>query len=357
MTREDTVKRYKEIAIVTWAIFGVILLLASLFFLISKIRSVFPLIVFTIAIVYILRPIVNFFESKGASRLQAVIITYLIMILVIAPILFYFSLIIAAQVRELIDSLPRYLRTLMQFAERYRGALERFQIPPAARGLFEEYLEKVKRVGMEIVSRIPRVTMDIFSLILHLILAPLIAFYILKDLRTIKATMSGLIPQKYRLEALEIIHKIDVVLGGFLRGQLLVALAVGILCGIALTILRVDFAIVLGVIAGVLNIIPYFGPIAGGALAAMVALIKSPTLAVLVIIAMIIIQLIDGMLLSPNIISRQVNLHPVVVIFSLLIGAALFGIMGMILAIPIAAAGKALVYHFLEKSGEQMGEV
>ncbi|MDI6821410.1 MAG: AI-2E family transporter, partial [Actinomycetota bacterium] len=343
MTREDTVKRYKEIAIVTWAIFGVILLFASLFFLISKIRSIFPLIVFTIAIVYILRPIVNFFESKGVSRLQAVIITYLIMILVIAPILFYFSLIIAAQVRELINNLPGYVKALMQFVERYRGALERFQIPPAARGLFEEYLEKVKRVGMEIFSRIPRVTMDIFSLILHLILAPLMAFYILKDLRMIKATMSGLIPQKYRMEAFEIIHKVDVVLGGFLRGQLLVALAVGVLCGIALTILRVDFAIVLGVIAGVLNIIPYFGPIAGGALAAMVALIKSPTLAVLVIIAMIIIQLIDGMLLSPNIISRQVNLHPVVVIFSLLIGAALFGIMGMILAIPIAAAGKALV--------------
>ncbi|MDP3013822.1 MAG: AI-2E family transporter, partial [Candidatus Subteraquimicrobiales bacterium] len=115
-------------------------------------------------------------------------------------------------------------------------------------------------------------------------------------------------------------------------------------------ILGVDYAVLLGFIVGILNIIPYLGPIVGGTLAVIVALLESPMLALWVIVAMVVVQIIDGSIVSPRIVGETVNLHPVLIVFSLLIGARLFGFIGLLLAIPVAAAAKVLIYHFLTKN-------
>jgi predicted PurR-regulated permease PerM len=140
--------------------------------------------------------------------------------------------------------------------------------------------------------------------------------------------------------------------GGFLKGQALVALSVGILSGLALYFLGLDYAVLLGFLICVFNIIPYLGPIVGGAPAVIIALGTSWQLAVVVAIVLVIIHEFDSIVISPRIMSQQVNLHPAVVIFALLTGGTLMGFVGMLVAIPIAAVGKALYLHFREREEE-----
>jgi predicted PurR-regulated permease PerM len=143
----------------------------------------------------------------------------------------------------------------------------------------------------------------------------------------------------------------NVVVGGFIRGQALIALIVGVVTGIAMAVIGVPFAGMIGVIAGVTNIIPYVGPIVGGFVAAVVALFVDPWLAVWAILAFVAIQQLESMFLSPRIMSDQVGIHPVLVIVVLLAGASLGGLLGMLLAVPVAGVIRVTWDFFREKAG------
>ncbi len=183
----------------------------------------------------------------------------------------------------------------------------------------------------------------------NLIISPILAFFILKDLPKIKETVVNLFPEQNRLEFLNIVSKVNKVLSGFLKGQLIIAIFVGTIATIWFAILGLPFSLLLGMLVGLLNIIPYFGPIVGGGLAALVGLFNSPLTALLVIIGMIVISQVDAALISPLVLKKQVDLHPVLIIFAMLIGGSLMGILGFLLAVPVAAVLKVMVYHFIEK--------
>ncbi len=283
-------------------------------------------------------------------RLLAVTVTYLIVMLFIGLVLLYLIPIVINQGSLFVKKFPGYLKSEIELIQVWRGKLMELRVPPAAITLLEQTVEKMREAGLVFLSSLPGFTLNIFSIVFYFILAPFLAFYILKDLGKVKETLIGLIPARYQDDSLDILHKVDLALSGFLRGQLLVALSVGVLAGIIFAFLGVDFSIVLGIIVGVLNIVPYFGPIMGGLIAAIVAFFKTPILALWVVLAMVVVNIIDATLLSPNIMSQQVNLHPVLIAFSLLIGGSLLGVLGVFIAIPIAAVGKAIVYHFIEQS-------
>lgn len=346
---EEIYQGWKKTGIIIWTILGCLVLLFALALAIKKIQPIFLLFMLTGIIVYVMEPLVRYFESQRIPRLVAVIFAYFLVIFFVVLIFVYLAPIVVQQGREFTANLPGYVKRATELMEAYQKELVGVRVPQMAGELLEEALNSLKNVTLKLFSRLPSMTINVVYSLFYLVLAPVLAFYILKDLKKIKLTMNSLIRDRHREETVIILRKIHAIVGGFLRGQLLVALCVGILSIIALTILGVDFAIVLGSIVGILNVIPYFGPIVGGLLAALVAFIKSPILAFWVIVAMVIIQSIDAMILSPNIISQQVNLHPVMVVFALLVGAVLFGFMGLLLAIPLLAMGKALVYHFLEK--------
>lgn len=348
----EIVEKLRKVGIVSWAFLGLGALITCLFITISNLRQIFALFFYMVAIVYLLRPIVDFFERRGMPRLAAVAVTYLIVLLLITLGLLYLIPNVVNQATLFIKKFPGYLKAEIELVGLWRGRLIELRVPPSATKLLEETVEKIRGAGMAVLSSVPSFTLNIFSIIFYFILAPFLAFYLLKDLDKVKETVIELIPARYLQESLEVLHKVDIVLSGFLRGQFLVALAVGTLASILFMIIGVDFSIVLGMIVGVLNIVPYFGPIMGGLLAVVVAFFKAPVLALWVIIAMLAVSIIDSTLLSPNIMSQQVNLHPVLIAFSLLIGGSLLGVLGVLIAIPIAAVGKAIVYHFIERSRE-----
>jgi len=346
----ETIQKFQRIAVVAWALVGLIALMVALFFMVSYLKQIFALFVYTMAIVYLLRPVVGFIENKGVPRLLAVFLSYLVVMLIIALLLLYLIPIIVNQGEQFVSRFPRYLKAEVEFLSLWQGRLAELRVPPSAIKLLEQTVVKVREAGLALLSSVPGFTLNIISVVFFFILAPFLAFYLLKDLDQVKETIVELIPERYQCDALDVIHKVDLVLSGFLRGQFLVALSVGTLASIIFSILGVDFSIVLGMIVGVLNVVPYFGPILGGLIAAIVAFFKAPILALWVVLAMLVVQMIDSTLLSPNIMRQQVNLHPVLIAFSLLIGGSLFGVLGIAIAIPSAAVGKALVYHFLERS-------
>ena len=213
--------------------------------------------------------------------------------------------------------------------------------------MIEEIAVSAKSSALAILSKLPETTFTFFGGMFYIILAPIIAFYVLKDLPDIKQNTFAMIPERFRSSVEKVLTEIDFAVGGYLRGQVLISIIVGTAVSIYLLIIGVKFAILLGVLAGVLNIIPYFGPVFGGGIAAIVALFQSPKLALLVIIGMIAIQQLDSAIISPTIMRHTVHLHPAIVIFSLLVGASLFGFLGLLFAIPAAAVAKALLLHFV----------
>jgi predicted PurR-regulated permease PerM len=199
---------------------------------------------------------------------------------------------------------------------------------------------------------VQRITGWISSLVL-LIVIPVLTFYFLKDGDKICASIRKMIPPGSRHRIFPVARDIDGVLGGFIRGQLIIAAFVGVTSIIALLLIGVDYAILIGVIAGIANIVPYLGPIIGGSLAVLFALLISPFRALLVIVVFIGIQQIEGNILEPIIFGNQVGLHPVLVVLALLAGGSLGGILGLLIAVPTAAVIRvvllAIINWFREK--------
>jgi predicted PurR-regulated permease PerM len=139
------------------------------------------------------------------------------------------------------------------------------------------------------------------------------------------------------------------VVGGYLRGQTIASLTTGILCTIGFTIFHVPYAFVLGLIAFIFNYVPYVGPTLSAVIAALFGLFVSPITAVMAVVTVIVSQNITDSLIVPRVMSAQVDLHPTLVIFSLLVGGTLFGVPGILFAIPVAATGKGLFVYYYER--------
>jgi predicted PurR-regulated permease PerM len=205
--------------------------------------------------------------------------------------------------------------------------------------------------GMNLLEQATAFTRSIINIIIYFVVGPLIGIYILMDIDRLRDLFIRVMPKRYRKDISNTMDRINSVAGRYIRGQLLISVIVGVLCTVVLLILRVDFAILLGAIAGILNIIPLLGPILGGIPAALAALFISPLKAILVILLFIAIQQIDNYVITPNVMRYQVRVHPGLIIFSLMAGGALFGFIGLIIAVPtVAIIQETLRYYLLDKN-------
>ncbi|MDP3487354.1 MAG: AI-2E family transporter, partial [Bacillota bacterium] len=177
------------------------------------------------------------------------------------------------------------------------------------------------------------------------LLTPVLTFYILKDVVVIKRTIANLMPGKHRRKLLAWLSKIDASLGSWIRGQLLIAFMVGVLSTVGLSIIGLDFAILLGVLAGMLDVIPYFGPLIGGIPPVVVGILVSPAMGIKTLAVIIVVQQIENNLITPQILGHSLGLHPLLVIFALLLGGEIGGLVGMVLSVPIAAIIKTTIEH------------
>ncbi|MGH2810925.1 MAG: AI-2E family transporter, partial [Actinomycetota bacterium] len=185
--------------------------------------------------------------------------------------------------------------------------------------------------------------------VLIFVLAPIFAMYLLIDLPKIKKTLVEYLPPDHRDEWLVVGRRCAQVVGGFFRGQLLVATIVGVMSAFAFSLLQLPFWLPIGALAGFFNIIPLVGPFVGGAVAVVVgAFTGGWDMAAWAALAMLIVQQIDNHFISPKVMGKTVSLHPVAVMIALLLGGTLAGFWGILMAVPILGVTKVIAGHYYE---------
>lgn len=188
---------------------------------------------------------------------------------------------------------------------------------------------------------------------MNILLAFVIAFYLLQDkkrtLLLINKIYKSILPEKVYRVVKVLGSDIDYVFSNYIRGQMIDAVIIAILTSLALTLIKMDFAIIIGIVAGLFNLIPYFGPVVGFVLAGLIGLVDgNPMKAIYGVAALMIIQQIDGWIIVPRVVGGSVKLHPVVVLLSILIGGSLFGLAGMLLGVPVAAFIRLVILRYMK---------
>lgn len=302
---------------------------------------------------YALNPLVKYLMTLKLSRMQAVLVIFFGFVVLIAGFSYTFFPMMVKEMNGLIKILPDIGQNWYdRISAWYQNVFGGQDIAPdTIEGLMDQFnigLQSVtdwfSRSAGDLVSRIG----SFASSLVHVVTVPVLTFYFLKDSEQVSALAKKLVLPRSRKWVYPLMGKIDVVLGGFIRGQLLVAMIIGALSSIALLLLGVEYWIVLGLLAGLGDLVPYIGPFLGAVPAVFITLSSDPMKALWVIAAFIIIQQIEGNLISPKIVGNSVGLHPAAIIFVLLLGGSLWGLIGLLVAVPLAGVFKVIVESIYE---------
>lgn len=338
----------RRLGIAAWSLLGTLLLLAVVGWVLLKFWIIIPPMVIAIAVIYVLNPIVSRLERRGIARWLGSCLSYSMLLGLLTLLGFLIIPSIADQGRELADNFPTIYDDLVVDLENLANdvGLSAVDLPR-----YDELQENITDSGGEFFSdqlgEITDLTLSILETLFLLILAPVIAFYVLLDLPTLRRKTIALIPPKHQAEAAHVSRQLGNAVGGFLRGQLLVALIVGIMTSVGFWLVGLPFWLLIGMIAGLLNIIPFVGPWVGGTLGVLVALAtKDLQTALWAAGVAVIVQQIDNHFVSPTVLRATVRLHPALIILGLIAGAAIGGFWGVVLTVPVMATVKIIVGHF-----------
>ena len=289
------------------------------------------------------------------SRTAAVIIVFLAMTLGLALLLLVVVPLLTEQVRHLVERAPVYAEWLMGTAVPWvqeRLGLGGFEVDVAS--LMEGARAHWREAGTALLGVLGTVSRGggaVVNWLLNLVLIPVVTFYLLRDWDKLTAGALALLPRSLVPTVRGILGEVDEVLGAFIRGQLMVMIALGMTYAIGLWAIGLDLAFVIGAGAGLLSIVPYLGTIVGLLAALLAALFQFQDLLhpVLVLVVFAVGQSLEGMVFTPLLVGDRIGLHPVTVIFAVLAGGQLFGFLGILLALPAAAALNVLVRHLRER--------
>ncbi|HZG16865.1 MAG TPA: AI-2E family transporter [Candidatus Bathyarchaeia archaeon] len=302
-----------------------------------------------LVIAYLLLPVVQALERRRVPRMIAVLLIYVLFILVVTIGLMNAIPIFARQMVELSDDLPRLTKWYDAWMQEWEA--HKYFLPDSISiGVDRVIIQSQEKMAQGISSFINSARSMVDKLLAYAVV-PFIAFYLLKDMKDVQQTGMALLPAKYRKQTLMILKDVNDSLGKYIHGQMIVALIVGLLAYLGYWFIDMPYPFVLASFVCLTNIIPYVGPLIGAAPALVVALTISTKMVLLVVVVNVTIQMLEGNILSPNIVGRSLHLHPLMIIMALLAGEVMGGILGMILAVPILAACKviisriALLYH------------
>ena len=331
-----------------WALLGILGVGAVLLWVLWHIRVVFPPLALAATIVFLLNPVVNLLAARGLPRAAAAGVTYLAVAVTAALVVLALSPLVGGQVDQLRKDYPEIRQHVEDYVNDRAVESERHDWPIKV-PRYERLLDELNPPNQDLrhqISRLKEFGSTVLHITLILVLSPIIAFYLLVDLPHTAEVIQSLIPAKSRAEVNLVGRKLAHALGAYLRGQLAVALIVGVLCSIGLSIIRLKFAFIVGMIAGLFNIVPLIGPWIGGIPGVIIALTTgSPVKALLVIAVMAGVQQIDNHFITPQVMHRAVALHPSAVMLALLAGGTLAGFVGLLLAVPVTAALRIVGSH------------
>jgi len=347
-----TSERLRQSALIVWTSVGVIALLWVFIRIADSVRVIWLPIAFAAGLVFLLNPVVKIFERLRIPRIVGAMLSLLVLVTIVVATGALIWPTVQTQAIEFVEQLPDLYVGVIDWAREtgQRFGLEIDEI--LSQQAIEEWLrdpanqETVRNLLFGFGAGAGVIIRGVTEVIAVTVLAPVLALYLLIDINRFNAQALELTPPKYRAEVSYVSNEVGTALGSFVRGQLVVAFIVGVASSIGMWAIDLPFWLLIGIVSGFLNLIPFLGPIVGGALAALIALLNGdPWQAVWAVVIMTGVQQVDNHVVTPMIQRTRVNLSPLVIVLALIVGGALAGLFGVLVAVPLTAAVRILVGH------------
>ncbi|MGJ4730976.1 AI-2E family transporter [Luteimonas sp. SDU101] len=297
-------------------------------------------------------PLVDRLERAGRSRPVAVTLVFVLMLMLLVLVVLILVPMVERQVVTLIEALPQYRDWFMETALPWVEARTGIEItswldPQRLFELVRSHWAQAGGVAATVFGYISTSGFAFLAWIANIVLLPILTFYFLRDWDLLVERVAAMIPRDHIGTVSRLARESDEVLGAFLRGQFIVMIALGAIYATGLSLIGLNLGLLIGIVAGLISFVPYLGAATGIVLAILAALVQSQgfdlQLLVLVGVVFTVGQLIESYILTPRIVGDRIGLHPVAVIFAVMAGGQLFGFVGMLIALPVAAIGNVLL--------------
>ena len=323
-----------------WYFLAVFLLLGFFIYILAPILTPFAI---SALIAYLFDPFADKLESWKLSRTLSVVIVFLVIIIITFIILLFLIPTLEYQVKNLITNLPLYFQWLSDHVspwlkEKFGIETDLFNMSEIT-ALMKTHMNDAGGIAKTIISSLSKSGLVVINWIMNIVLIPVVTFYLLRDWDILTARVGELIPRPIYPTINKLVTESNSVLSAFLRGQFSVMLALGMIYSIGLMIIGLDLSLLIGMGAGVVSFIPYLGAIVGMVVGLLAAFAEFGDLShmIYVLIVFSVGQSLEGFVLTPWLVGDKIGLHPVAVIFAVLAGGQLFGFVGILLGLPVAA--------------------
>ncbi|MDO8560981.1 MAG: AI-2E family transporter [bacterium] len=306
---------------------------AILIFLAYYLLQMIAAILFAIVIASAIEPIINWLGRRHVSRIITVILIYLFAAMVFAGLVYLVLPAVATELQNFISSYPIYQRELLSEIQAVTGIPLLSFLSDNSQSILISSPDQLTQLAQSTFQ----LTINVFGGLMLAIITAVISFYLATQKNGIENFLRLVTPLEYEEYAVDLWIRAQKKMGQWLRAQLILGLIVGVLVYIALTLLGIRFALIFAALTAILEIIPVIGPILAAVPAVVIAFVQSPVLGLTVIVTYFIIQQIESHLIVPTVMRRTVGLNPLVVILALLIGGKLGGVLGLLLAVPLAS--------------------
>lgn len=307
-----------------------------------------PIIV-SLILYYLFNPIVNLMERYNISRLWGVIILFLVIIGVISLAINLLIPVISSQIKTFGTNFLHYITKVNQFID----DITKYTVASNFYSQIQDYLNSLAKKIPSMISdyfngfgsKVKNIAETVVNVGVVIVTTPFVLFFMLKDGHRFKDFSTKIVPPKFRKDYHDLLDKMSVQVGSYIQGQIIVSLCIGVLLFIGYSIIGLDYGLILACIAAVTSVVPYIGPTIAISPAIIIALITSPIMLLKLIVVWTSVQFIEGHFISPNIMGKTLQIHPLTIIFILLSAGNLLGVVGVILGIPAYAILKVLVSH------------
>jgi len=297
-------------------------------------------------------PMVDRLEARGLKRNTAVLLVFSVMTLLLAVAAILLVPVLEQQIITLVESLPGYrdwfVQVVLPWIERHTGLqILSWLDPERLFQLIREHWQSAGGMAATVLGYVSRSGFALLGWLANIVLLPVLTFFFLRDWDLLVARVGALIPRDHYETVRRLARESDAVLGGFLRGQFMVMLILGVLYALGLWGVGLDLGILIGLIAGLLTFVPYLGPAAIVVFGGIAALVQFGDWQHLAGVAVVytVDQVIETYWLTPKLVGDRIGLHPMAVIFAVMAGGTLFGFLGMLLALPVAAVANVLLHY------------
>ncbi|MCA0755223.1 AI-2E family transporter [Paenibacillus sp. N4] len=344
-------ERFTKNRLFVWLVYLILSLIAVYLLLQIKpliiniytfLKAVLAPFIIAMIISYVLNPVVTLLHERKVPRTIAVLLIYAVFCAAFAVLLVNLIPMFIEQVQEL----NRHVPELSMRAQDIVSDINNTSFLPGGirSGLNKALVNIEKKLSESLFNFVNNIGSMLNAVFITFII-PFLAFYILKDFDVFERTVITYVPKSHRKNTVRLLKDIDSALGSYIRGQFLVCVIIGILAYCGYLLIGMPYALLLAGIVAVTNVIPYLGPFFGAAPAIMMASTVSLKMVIFVAIINTLCQILEGNVISPQVVGRTLHMHPLSIIFALLVGGEIAGIVGMILAVPIFAACKVIVQH------------